>query len=269
MSVIQTFKATYHTLKEHHRQLVITQGERAVRTIEQFIARHSLVGDRPFFDPKQFSWVNELEANWRDIRAELDQILKQINYLPNFQDISTDQTSITQDNLWKTYFFYAYGCKANQSCARCPETTRLIERIPGMTTAFFSILLPHKKITEHRGPYKGVLRYHLALKVPTEASQCGIRVGSEVRHWQEGKSLVFDDTFPHEAWNNSDEIRVILFLDIIRPMRFPISLLNRAMIQLIAWSPYVQQGKKNFSNWERQFNHLLGNAVDDSLTPSV
>jgi aspartyl/asparaginyl beta-hydroxylase (cupin superfamily) len=256
MNLVETLKISYLNLQERYRQVVLAQGEQWVRNLEQFIARQSLVGDATFFNPSQFSWVAELEANWTTIRAELEVLLKHVNHLPNFQDISTDQYSITQDNLWKTYFFYAYGYKAHQSCARCPQTTRLIESIPGMKTAFFSILLPHKQIAEHRGPYKGVLRYHLALKVPEDAQQCGIRVGSDTRIWQEGKSLIFDDTFPHEAWNNTDEIRVILFLDVVRPLRFPTSLFNRAMIQLIAWSPYVQQGKNNFLAWERRFNEL-------------
>jgi beta-hydroxylase len=77
-------------------------------------------------------------------------------------------------------------------------------------------------------------------------------VGGEVRHWQAGKSLIFDDTFPHQAWNDTEEIRVVLFLDVIRPMQFPISLLNQLIIQLIAWSPYVQSAKENFDQWENR-----------------
>ena len=121
-----------------------------------------------------------------------------------------------------------------------------------MKTAFFSILLPGKRIPEHRGPYKGVVRYHLGLRIPQPAEKCGIRVGEDIRHWQEGKSLIFDDTFPHAAWNDTDDIRVVLFLDIVRPLRFPWSAINHAIIQLVAWSPFVQAGKKRLDAWEKK-----------------
>lgn len=238
------------SLSEKYRQFVLTQGENSIRKLENLIGRYSLMGDATFFDPYHYPWVADLEANWQIIRQELDIVLNNLDRIPNFQDISTDQYSITQDNRWKTYFFYAYGIKAENNCRKCPQTTRLIERVPGMKTAFFSILLPHKHIPEHRGPYKGVIRYHLALKVPEPATACKIRVGEDIRYWEEGKSLMFDDTFPHEAWNDTDDIRVILFVDFIRPMRFPFSWLNQLMIQLIARSPYIQSAKKNFKKFE-------------------
>ncbi len=96
-----------------------------------------------------------------------------------------------------------------------------MREIPGMTTAMFSILSPRKHILDHRGPYKGVLRYHLGLIVPREAERCRIRVGEDIRHWEEGKSLIFDDTFNHEVWNDTDETRVVLFVDVLRPLPSP------------------------------------------------
>ena len=66
--------------------------------------------------------------------------------LPNFQDISTDQYNLTDDDRWKTYFLWGYGFQSEANCARCPETTRLVESIPGMETAMFSILAPQKRI---------------------------------------------------------------------------------------------------------------------------
>ena len=103
----------------------------------------------------------------------------------------------------------------------CPQTAALMREIPGMTTAMISILSPRKHILDHRGPYKGVLRYHLGLIVPEDAEACRIRVGEDIRHWQEGKSMVFDDTFNHEVWNDTDETRVVLFVDVLRPLPVP------------------------------------------------
>ena len=147
--------------------------------------------------------------------------------------------------------------KAFGNCRRCPETTRLLKKIPGMKTAFFSILAPGKHLPPHRGPYKGVLRLHLALIIPEPADKCGIRVGDETRHWQEGKAMVFDDTFDHEAWNDTDKVRVVLFVDIMRPMRFPANLLNSMMTWMIAVSPFVLGSTGSYLRWERRFEAIV------------
>ena len=127
-------------------------GARLLQLLERLIVRASLVPTTPFLDPAIFPWVHTLEANWKTIRAELDDVLTYRDQLPNFQDISTDQESITDDDRWKTFFFFGYGFKSDANCARCPETARLLEQVPGMTTAFFSILSPRKHIPDHRGP---------------------------------------------------------------------------------------------------------------------
>jgi beta-hydroxylase len=125
-----------------------------------------------------------------------------------------------------------------------------------MTTAFFSILSPHKHIGEHRGPYRGVLRYHLGLKVPEPADAAGIRVGGEVRHWSEGSSLVFDDGYEHSAWNDTEGTRVVLFMDVLRPLRRPAADINGALIKLIGASPFVRDAKRRHEAWEKRFEAL-------------
>jgi len=103
-------------------------GARLLQLFERLIVRASLVPTTPFLDPATFPWVRTLEDNWKTIRRELDDVLAYREQLPNFQDISTDQESITDDDRWKTYFFYGYGFKSETNCARCPETARLIEQ---------------------------------------------------------------------------------------------------------------------------------------------
>lgn len=224
------------------RDFILKYGEKSLHQFEKLLIKNSLVGNKNFFDTEQFSWVANLENNWQVIRRELDNLLQDTDKIPNFQDVSPDQYNLTKDNKWKTFFLFAYGFKIKKNCVQCPETTRLLEQIPEMKTAFFSIMFPHKHIPEHRGPYKGVLRYHLGLKVPQPETLCRIKVGDDIRYWQEGKSLVFDDSYPHEAWNDSDEIRVVLFMDFVRPVAFPVSVINRFFIKLIGWSPFVQDG---------------------------
>jgi ornithine lipid ester-linked acyl 2-hydroxylase len=239
---------------ERARQWVIKGGFRLILTLERTIGKASLVSLEPFLDPDQFAWVDDVERQWPVIRRELDGVLVRHAELPNFQDISIDQASLTDDDRWKTFFFRAYGVRAEGNCARCPDTARILDQIPGMTTAMFSILSPHKHIPEHRGPYRGVLRYHLGLLVPDPADGCGIEVGGVVGHWREGGSLLFDDTYPHRAWNDTDGMRVVLFVDVVRPLRAPVSWLNRLIISAISVSPYVQRGKRRQRAWDRRFS---------------
>jgi beta-hydroxylase len=227
-------------------------GARALHGVEGLVLRYSTVPTTPFLAVDLFPWAAILERGFPAIRGELDRVLGYRDELPNFQDISTDQASITDDDRWKTYFFFGFGFKSEPNCARCPETTALLEQVPGMTTAFFSILSAGKHIGEHRGPWRGLLRYHLALRIP-EPGRCGISVGGEVAHWEEGRSLIFDDGYEHYAWNDTDGVRVVLFMDVLRPLRPPGEQINRALIKAITWSPYVRDAKARHLVWERRF----------------
>ena len=231
----------------------VAVGERLLAPIERFIGKRSLVGDATFFEPARFPWVAHVEANWLTIREELEAILEDHEGLPNFQEISKDQIGITDDDRWKTFFLYGYGFEAKLGVELCPRTAALMREIPGMTTAMFSILSPHKHILDHRGPYKGVLRYHLGLIVPRDAPACRIRVGEDVRHWEEGKSMIFDDTFNHEVWNDTDETRVVLFVDVLRPLPFPESTINKLIIKAIGISPFIRDARRNQEAWERRY----------------
>lgn len=242
-------------------ELTISVGERILAPIERFIGRRSLVGDATFFPLERFPWVAHVEENWQTIREEAEQLLENREDLANFQDISKDQIEITDDDRWKTFFLYGYGFEAKLGVEMCPRTAALMREIPGMKTAMFSILSPRKHILDHRGPYKGVLRYHLGLIVPREAESCRIRVGDDIRHWQQGQSMVFDDTFNHEVWNDTDETRVVLFVDVLRPLSSPWAQINSAIVKAIGYSPFVLDAKRNQEAWERRYRERHRQAV--------
>jgi ornithine lipid ester-linked acyl 2-hydroxylase len=246
------------SLWERTVAFTIAVGERALAPVERFIGRRSLVGDATFFELERFPWVKRIEDSWTVILEEVEQLLEHQAALPNFQDISKDQIEITDDDRWKTFFLYGYGFEAKLGVQMCPRTAALMREIPGMTTAMISILSPRKHILDHRGPYKGVLRYHLGLVVPEDAESCRIRVGDDIRHWKTGKSMIFDDTFNHEVWNDTDETRVVLFVDVMRPLPFPESLLNSLIVKAIGLSPFVLDAKRNQEAWERRFRERCG-----------
>ena len=233
--------------------LTVLVGEWLLDRLDRIVARASKLGNPPFFSTRDFPWSSRLEAEWGAIRAELDEVLAYRDALPNFQDISTDQESITDDDRWKTFFLYGFGFRSATNCALCPETARIVESIPGMKTAMFSILSPHKHIPDHSGPYKGIIRYHLALKVPEPREQCRIRVGDEIVTWEEGRSLIFDDTYEHEVWNDTDGERAVLFVDVVRPLRFPMNVVNGLIIWVIAHSPFILDAKRRHLEWEERF----------------
>ncbi|MBT8114162.1 MAG: aspartyl/asparaginyl beta-hydroxylase domain-containing protein [Arenicella sp.] len=158
-----------------------------------------------FLKPDQFPFISELEENWTAIRAEYEALLGEgFTAWPDKQ---------LYDKGWSVFGFYFFGDRRDQNCRRCPETTRLVEAIPGMMTAGFSRLTPQSHIKPHTGYTSAVLRCHLGVKVPVD---CSLKVGSELREWQDGKCLVFDDTVIHEAWNNSDFPRTVLLIDFKR-----------------------------------------------------
>lgn len=243
-------------MKPAARKFVLKYGRKGLQQIQKVIGRASLVGDQAFFSPAQFPWCAELEQNWRTIRTELDQVLTRREELPNFQDISPDQKHLARGNSWKTFFFFAYGLDSADNCARCPGTARLLRAVPGAKTAFFSILKPGTHIPAHCGPYKGVIRYHLGLIVPQPAENCRIRVGDTTTHWEEGKSLMFDDTYEHEVWNDTHGMRVVLFMDVLRPLPLPVALLNRGIIKAIAASPFIRDARRNHEAWEQKMEQL-------------
>jgi aspartyl/asparaginyl beta-hydroxylase (cupin superfamily) len=226
-------------------------------TLEWFIAKSSKVSTTPFLPKEEFPWVPQMEAAAPKIREEVLALLETKQYLPNFQEISKDQDQLTQDDDWKTVFFEAYGITSEANRKRCPHTAAAIDQVPGMKLAMLSMFSGKKHVPAHRGPYKGVIRYHLGLVVPEPAGAARIRVGNETRAWAEGESLVFDDSYNHEAWNDADGDRVVLFLDVVRPCRFPFNLLNKLIIAVIARSPFVRDLERNQRAWEERYEQAV------------
>lgn len=235
---------------KRQRRLSISVGLWIIKRIERLLTRLSRVPDQPWFDPSQFEWTRALEDNTPTIRVELDRLLKHPERIPNFQDISRDQAHLTSDRGWKTFFLRIYGYRIDGNCELCPETAKIVDAIPGIYTAVFSILAPRKHIPKHRGPYKGVLRCHLPVMVPERAEDCWIEVGGEARHWESGRCMVFDDTYRHRVENNTDEARVVLFLDVKRPMKAPGALLNNVVLGLIRRSPLIRDAVRNQAAWQ-------------------
>jgi len=159
-----------------------------------------------FHEPAKFPFIAGLEANWQAIRDEAARLSPEA-YSP------WPERNLYGEG-WTVFGFRYFGQRYEENCRACPVTASLVEAIPGLTTAAFSALAPGTHIRPHKGRRKEALRYHLGLIVPTD---CALRVGTETRSWEEGKCLVFDDLFEHEAWNRGATSRIVLLFDVVGP----------------------------------------------------
>ena len=166
---------------------------------------------------KYFPEHKFLEENVSAIQRELVEILKNEASIPKFHEVDKIQTYISNkgEASWRVFVFKAYGNWIEGNCQKAPQTTELLKAIPGITTAMFSILGPRKYIPPHIGLYKGIFRYHLGLVIPRSAP-CYIIIGGKKYQWKEGEGILFDDTFNHSVYNESEETRVVLFCDVYR-----------------------------------------------------
>ncbi len=221
--------------------------------IEAGVVKVSLLGDPAIYDTAWFPWTQSLCCQWRQIRSELDLLLEQRDRLPNFQDIVIEASAITQDAGWKTFWLAGVGMDCGANRRQCPQTAQLLNRIPGLRTAFFSILAPGKHIPNHRGAYNGLLRLHLALKVPSPLERCRIRIGDQVVNWREGEVLIFDDSFQHEVWNDTLGERVVLFVDFARPLSTPWHWLNQRFLDLGYLAPFLRRAHRRQRQWMDTF----------------
>jgi len=219
---------------------------RAMRDpVNGWLAKQSLIGDEPFVDAREPPGLVELGKHWRTIREELLPLLAERNRIPAFRDISPDHRRIATDTRWKSLFLEGYGFRAEENCARCPETMALLKSVPGLVVAFFSIMEPGTQVPPHRGVTKAWYNCHLGLVIPE--GRVGIEIAGQPVGWREGEWLVFDETNRHRVWNETDRSRVVLFLQVRRPMRWPGRLAAKVLYQLIRHSSFVQDVRRSLS----------------------
>jgi hypothetical protein len=119
---------------------------------------------------------------------------------------------------WKTFNLFLFNQDVPGNAEQCPTIVSLLKRVPGVQSALVSVMEPGAYVPPHSDPAKGVVRYHLGIKVPKDRANCWICVDGQKYCWEEGKGVLFDDVFDHWVRNDTDETRVILFVDILRPL---------------------------------------------------
>jgi len=179
-----------------------------------------------------------------------NEIMKEYQYvdqhykLQTYHDLDKTQYEISAtvdaNKKWKIFVLNLMGVTPELALKLCPQTSKLLESIPNVYQAFFSILEPGKSVPAHCGPYLGYLRYHLGLKVPAQ-NPPSIRIKDQIYVWQDGKSVLFDDTWEHEVYNSAKEDRIILIVDIYRPLPFWPHNVNSFFIKKIIKTLYADK----------------------------
>ena len=233
--------------------MIITLGKRLRNSLNRISASQSLISTSPIISPESFDWTRLFSSQWTDVADEAEEILRFRDAVPPLHEISPDHARIAGDGKWRSFFLVGYGFDIPENCARAPITTRLVKQIPNLNSAFFSILEPGATIPSHRGVTKGLVTCHLGLKIPQDRKKCSMQVADQTVHWQAGKWLVFDDSYIHHVHNDTDERRVILLIQVKRPMRFVGRTANDLALWGIRRSPFVQDARQNLDQWEEAF----------------
>jgi aspartyl/asparaginyl beta-hydroxylase (cupin superfamily) len=174
-----------------------------------------------------FEWVGELEKRTTVIRDEMIAAMSEagaafspyVQYGPG--EPVNQWADLNHSRNWTAFHLYRGGEPVPENLARCPQTAAALKLIDAVhlagtcPNAMFSVLAPKAKIPPHHGESNARLVAHLPLVVP---DNCLFRVGYDNRRWAEGEVLIFDDTIEHEAWNDSEEIRVVMIFDVWNPL---------------------------------------------------
>jgi beta-hydroxylase len=237
--------------KAWRRGRVKMLGLGTLKLLARLYARQTKVPDVAIIPNEHFPFIADLERDWQAVRAELEGILKDREAIPHLDKISPDQARIAHSQKWRAYFLFGMGEELTGNTARCPRTAELLRRVPGLRSAWFSILGPRYKLKRHRGISKGVLRAHLGLIVPRKWQNCRMNVDGETVRWREGSCFVFDDARLHYVVNGTDEERVILLFDFDRPMRWPSSMFNNLAMALLKRTAFYRDARKNLKRHKR------------------
>lgn len=208
--------------------------------VNTFFARQSRIPTEPVIDAAHLPELAVSSQEWAAIRDEAAALLAGRADIPPFGKISPDHRRIASGPQWKSFFFEGYGFQSAQNRALCPHTAAYLNRIPGLVVAFYSIMAGDTHVPRHRGLTKAWLNCHLPLLMPTNPGRCEIDVAGDIHHWREGEWFVFDETFEHEVWNDTGQPRVVLMLQVRRPMRWRGRLAARSIFAIIRRTSFVQ-----------------------------
>jgi aspartate beta-hydroxylase len=221
-----------------------TYGRGAMRRVEQAVRIHLHLEQPVYPDPRQkpsflffpglpatpyldkglIPGIEDLEAATSGIRTELLALLpsstgrERVFHAGELEEANL--RGLDEPPSWNGYYFFRHGERRVENCAACPITAAALDALPLARVrghgpeVLYSVFSPGTHLLPHRGVTNTRVVGHLPLMVPED---CALRVGGEDHHWREGEVVVFDDTYEHEAWNRSNQTRVVMIFDLWNP----------------------------------------------------
>jgi beta-hydroxylase len=186
--------------------------------INVFLYAFSAVPNKPYIPVERFPELDTLRQHADVIRQEGLALMAHARMKSPDQKDDAGFNSFAKSG-WKRFYLKWYGDAHPSALRLCPRTTELLRSIPSVSGAMFATLPPGAVLNPHRDPYAGSMRYHLGLVTPNDDA-CRIEVDGQAYSWRDGEGVVFDETFVHQAQNETDVERLILFCDVARPMRY-------------------------------------------------
>ncbi len=204
-------------------------------------------------DLDNFHELDDIQKNWKTIREEVISLYHQ----QYFDKTKQPESQASYDIGFRTFFKYGwskfylkwYGYTHDSAKKLCPNTVRILEQIPSVNGAMFSVLPVDGQLTRHLDPIACSLRYHLGLDTPN-SDDCFINIDGVSYSWRNGEAMMFDETYPHFARNDSDQFRLILMCDVERPMNFLGRFINFFFKGLMRMTvvPNIEGDKRGFAN---------------------
>ena len=214
-------------MQMHYRGKVRFSAARQMLTHTNYLAPYNLLmnlfsvlPNKPLLKANDLEELTVLRDNWELIRDEAQSLAEQgnIKAADGLNDAGFNSFFRTG---WTRFYLKWYGEALPSALRQCPKTVEILKQVPSVKAAMFASLPPGGSLTAHRDPFAGSLRYHLGLVTPND-DDCYILVDGERHSWRDGKDVLFDETFIHEAHNKTDHNRIILFCDVSRPMKLGI-----------------------------------------------
>lgn len=232
----------------------IKRAKKLRHVLNAWLSRYSLVGDTPTYDPALFPWLDGIVAATPQIRDEMLAVCRHSHAIPAFRDFAPGHERIAGDSdAWRSFFFYGYGYPIDDNLRRCPQTAAMLDKVPGLVSAMYSIIAPGTHIARHRGVSKAIMTIHIPLVVPRDRAGCRMQVDGEIVHWKVGTPTILDDTWFHEVWNDTEETRVVLLIQFRRPMRQPGRFVADAIVSFVRHSSFIQRARQNLRHWEKAY----------------
>lgn len=178
---------------------------------KSFIPKHPA-----FFKIEEYTWCNDVSSQYHEIKTEFEQFTGSNKLQPYFYKEQAGNTL-----KWKTLPLLTWNIKRRQA-KQFPDTNKILQSIPGLVSASFSLLEAGGEIATHKGDTDANIRGHLCLYTAQQKEKVGFTVNNITKNWEEGKWLLFCDAHLHGGYNHSNENRLVLIVDVLHNENIPL-----------------------------------------------